>query len=347
MRTWVFDGTLLPAGEPGYVRIAAQNPSSATTCDEFVELLPGAFALTGLVDGHCHLTLDRVTGPPFVDIEGTQERLARLAQTGVSLVRDVGGDRAVTLQLARHTPRGMPQVLAAGRFLAPRDRYFAGLFAPVDPDDLAEAVATEVRDGAAWVKIVADFPHLKDGAVIAPPSATYPVEILRAAVDTAHHLGARVAAHTTTGAVSDLVRSGVDSIEHGDALTEEDLEELGARGGAWTPTLSSSFPGQTKVPKNERAYARRMSALLPVALRAGVTVLAGSDITGTVPAEVGWLHRLGLTIEQALDAAGPSAQAYFGATDQNSIVTYRVDPRLDSDALMKPSAVVIRGVRVR
>lgn len=345
--SWVFEGTSLPSGQTAQITIAAEAASPDASLSTSVEMLPGAFALPGLVDGHCHLTLRRDQGPPFVDVDGTGERLARLAQTGVTVVRDVGGERAVTLQLARATPRGMPRVLAAGRFLAPANRYFPDLFAPVEAGDLVDALAHEVRDGASWVKIIADFPHLEDGVVTAPAAASYAFEVIAAAVDAAHELGARVAAHTTTGAVSGLVRAGVDSIEHGDALTAADLEELGDRGGAWTPTLSSSFPGRTTFRDDERDFARRTSALLPLALRAGVTVLAGSDITGTVPAEIGWLHRLGLTIEQALDAAGPSAQTYLGAPGRDSIVTYQTDPRSDPGVLMHPAAVVVRGVRVR
>jgi imidazolonepropionase-like amidohydrolase len=343
--TWIFEGTLLPSGEPGQVTIAAEgspNPAQVTA----VESLPGAFALPGLVDGHCHLTLDRGEGLPFVDVDGAPARLAGLARTGVTVLRDVGGERSVTLALARDAPRGAPQVLAAGRFLAPAHRYFPGLFVPVEGDDLVEAIAAEVRDGASWIKIVADFPHVEGGAVLAPAAASYALDVVAAAVAAAHELGARVAAHTTTALVSGLVRAGVDSVEHGDALTVDDLEELGARGGAWTPTLSSSFPGRTTVREDEQDFARHMSALLPVALRAGVTVLAGSDITGSVPAEIGWLHRLGLTIEQALDAAGANAQAYLDAPSRDSIVTYETDPRSDPDALAHPAAVVIRGVRV-
>ena len=341
--TWVFEGTLLPSGEAAQVTVADQERPGAAP----PERLPGAFALRGLVDGHCHLTLSRGRGAPYVDLDGTPARLAQLAQTGVTLVRDVGGERSVTLKLARNVPRGAPRVLAAGRFLAPADRYFPDLFVPVEADDLADAVAAEVRDGATWIKIVADFPRLENGAVAAPAAASYAVDVLTAAIATAHGLGARVAAHTTTATVSDLIRAGVDSVEHGNALTAADLEELGARGGAWTPTLSASFAGPTTLRDDERDFASRMSALLPVALRAGVTVLAGSDITGTVPTEIGWLHRLGLTVEQALDAAGPSAQTYLKAADQDSIVTYRTDPRLDPEALIHPAAVVIRGVRVR
>jgi imidazolonepropionase-like amidohydrolase len=262
-------------------------------------------------------------------------------------VRDVGGDRAITLRLAREPRRGTPRVLAAGRFLAPQHRYFPGLFVPVEGDDLVEAVRAEVRDGATWVKLVADFPELHGTTVTAPASASYAVDMVAAAVEAAHALGARVAAHTTTTAASDLVRAGVDSIEHGDELTAADLEQLGARGGAWTPTLSSAFDTTTMAAEEQRALAGQMTMLLPVARAAGVTVLAGSDITGTVAAEVAWLHRLGLTIEEALDAAGPRARRYLDAADEGDLATYDDDPRTDPAVLARPVAVVVRGHRVR
>ena len=69
-----------------------------------------------------------------------------------------------------------------------------------------------------------------------------------------------------------------------------------------------------------------MAVLLPWPGSPGVTVLAGSDITGTVAGEIAWLHRLGLTIEEALDAAGPSARRYLDAPDEGDLATYEDDP---------------------
>jgi RimJ/RimL family protein N-acetyltransferase len=60
---------------------------------------------------------------------------------------------------------------------------------------------------------------------------------VRRLVDAVHAAGARVAAHTTTAHVKSLIGAGIDSVEHGTGLDEDDLAELAARGGAWTPTL--------------------------------------------------------------------------------------------------------------
>ena len=73
----------------------------------------------------------------------------RLAASGVATIRDVGGDRAVTLPLTREAPRpGWPLVLAAGRFFAPAQRYFPRMYAPVPAEDLVTAVLAEIDAGA-------------------------------------------------------------------------------------------------------------------------------------------------------------------------------------------------------
>jgi len=67
-------------------------------------------------------------------------------------------------------------------------------------------------------------------------AATYDLDTLRQAVDAAHAAGARVAVHSNLPD-SGLAAIGADSIEHGTALGRSEIEALGARGGAWTPTL--------------------------------------------------------------------------------------------------------------
>ena len=77
-----------------------------------------------------------------------------------------------------------------------------------------------MRGGAAWVKVIADFPFLGPGEQSAPPSPTYPLDDIRRLVEAVHAAGARVAAHATTGYVGELIAAGIDSVEHGTALDE-------------------------------------------------------------------------------------------------------------------------------
>lgn len=271
---------------------------------------------------------------------------------GVGLVRDVGGDRTVTLALARAARTGRPEVVAAGRFLAPAGRYFPRMHEPVAAEDLVAAVEREVADGASWVKLVADFPVM-DGDVprSGTTAPTYPVDVVTAAVAAAHRAGARVAVHTNHAVVSELIAAGVDSVEHGRALGKDDLEMLAAAHGAWTPTLCASVGvmrrGDDAARRQAAEQSERFRTLLPLAVELGVTVMTGSDVVGSVAQEVALLFEHGLTPEQALDAAVGAPRAYLGRVDTGDLVTYAADPRDHPEVLASPVGVVLRGYRVR
>jgi hypothetical protein len=84
------------------------------------------------------------------------------AQAGITLVCDVGSPRGLTLEF-RPGP-GLSAVQAAGWCLAPAGRYFPDLLdAPVDEAGLVGAAVVEIRRKAAWVKVIADFPHVAAG----------------------------------------------------------------------------------------------------------------------------------------------------------------------------------------
>ena len=87
--------------------------------------------------------------------------------------------------------------------------------------------------------------------------------------------------------------------------------------------------------------------MLPLAVRAGVRVLAGSDGAGTVTKEISLLVEHGLSVEAALAAASTSAQEYLGIGGDGDLVTYHQDPREDPSTLGEPAAVVVRGLRIR
>jgi imidazolonepropionase-like amidohydrolase len=149
------------------------------------------------------------------------------------------------------------------------------------------------------------------------------------------------------------VTAGADSIEHGVGLDEGALDEMAARGVAWTPTLCALTAAvenpAAPPPARERARAarERVRELLPHAVARGVPVLAGTDVVGSLPREVALLAELGLDPAQALAAASDTAHRFLGAEPAGDVVTYPADPRGDPGVLGSPAAVVLRGVRVR
>ena len=181
-------------------------------------------------------------------------------------------------------------------------------------------------------------------------AATYDLDTLRQAVDAAHAAGARVAVHSNLPD-SGLAAIGADSIEHGKALSHSEIEALGARGGAWTPTLCAVLRNRDspdpEVRKRSDELRERLRDRLPYAVAHGVRVLAGTDVVGTIADEIALLADHGLTAGQAISAAGSLARDFLGIHPEGDIVTYDDDPLQDPGVLARPAAVVVRGVRLR
>jgi imidazolonepropionase-like amidohydrolase len=339
---WTFSGAFLDGATGDRMVVGTGEP----------EELPGRYALAGLVDAHAHPTVAvDEHGPYLAGDEYGAARLDAYAASGVTVIRDAGGRSEVTLGFARTAMTGRPVVTAAGRFLAPANRYFPRMYVPTAPDDLAATIQAEVAAGAAWVKIIGDFPEWgEDGPAPHTTTATYDLGTLRQAVDVAHAAGARVAVHSNLPD-SGLVRIGADSIEHGPALGRSELEELGTHGGAWTPTLCAVLHNRDSPDPVVRTRVgqlrERLRDRLPYAVARGVRVLAGTDVVGTIAEEIALLADHGLTVGQAIAAAGSLARDFLRIQPAGDIVTYNDDPREDPAVLASPAAVVVRGVRVR
>jgi imidazolonepropionase-like amidohydrolase len=307
--------------------------------------MASAYALPGgLVDAHFHATLDFADlGLPRDELIGANR--AALARAGVLAARDVGqppeAPWLVDLQDERFA--------AARTLLAPPGRYFRGLSEPTPPERLVETAVAHARRGALWVKVIADFVG-PDGNWLAAP-ANYPPETLRALVDAVHAEGARVAAHATGLGAVDAVRAGVDTLEHGSALDEATIDQMASRGTAWVPTLWAANKHLAAAPPAfYSAWRQRIRALLALALKLGVPVLAGSDETpaGATHLEVVELVRTGgLAPHDALDAASTVARRVLDLPGHpEDVVTYAADPREDVAVLAEPVAVVVGGRRV-
>lgn len=318
--------------------------------------LPGRYVAPGLVDAHAHPAVGRDAGMPVALSDSEALRvLADWAASGVCLVRDVGSPGGSVLRL--DLVRGLPRMQAAGRFLAPSGRYFPALLPEEAPQhQLTELALAELARGARWVKVIADFPAVVDGIPSGPPGRTYSPEAVEAMVTAVHAAGGRVAAHVTTGLVAELVRAGVDSIEHGTAMDEPALRAMALGGVAWTPTLCAvlSVPDTASDSARQRAadYRHRLRELLPLAHNLGVPILAGTDTAGTIVREVALLAEYGLEPSAALAAASTTGyrllgEPFYRPGQPVTLVTYTRDPREDLATLSSPSAVVIDGVRVR
>lgn len=315
------------------------------------EPLPGRYALPGLVDAHAHLTIDMSgTGLGTATDALVDANLRAHRDAGVLLVRDIGRVRDEPLRPAEDTPA----VEQAGRFLGPEHGWVEELHVPTPPERVLETVRAQLASGVRWVKVIGDWRH-PDGLRL-----NYDPGLLRDVADLAHAGGARLAVHAMAyETCRAAVDAGADSVEHGCLIDADLLAAMAERGIAWTPTLSAvTTPPPPDAPEASRRrhaeWTANMRAVVPLARRHGVTVLAGTDTAphGSLAGEVALLVEYGLEPVAALEAATTAARAFLGAPgiDEGApadLVTYDADPREHPEVLREPAAVVLRGVRVR
>ena len=315
------------------------------------------WALPGLADAHAHLTMNTIDDIRGMDDATMLSNITRNSwahvENGVLLVLDKGGDSDITLVTLDHDADLRPDAYIAAGVIHPRVGYMPGFGDQVEPEDLVDFIRTKAEIRGGWVKIAADWPRRGLG-----PVTNYPLETLKEAVDVVHLAGARVAVHTMAYAASDSVAAGVDSIEHGPFLTEEDLVSLGARGGAWVPTLVNMHFSIDKLGPDSSGGKiltlglEKMRETLPLAESLGVVVLAGTDMAvphGQVAQEAVRLKEFGLTDRAATRATSTSAYAYVGRPNSIAqgetadVVFFAENPFEDVTTLLRPELIIRRG----
>lgn len=354
MRTLV---TLRPPGGDDVVLVAedgrwAEPDGPVDEAYETQEL----WALPGLADAHAHLAADEMTLEPG-DPATIRRRAFTCLEGGVFLALDKGWRDETVLTLLTEAPDRRPDLQAAGRMIAAPGGYYEDFALEVDEEGLAEAVARAVTSSGGWVKIVGDWPRKGEG-----PRPNFSFEALAAAVRIAHGAGARVAVHTMARQVPGMaVAAGVDSIEHGLFLTEDDLALLAGRGGMWVPTVLRMEEVRSELKEGSRGRLllteglANVAALLPVAEELGVRVLAGSDLAipaRRVAAEAVRLGEVGLSSGAAVAAVSTAVYEAAGVPAGfrpglfADAVFFDRDPREDLRVLERPVLVLRRGRRL-
>src|ERR1700740_452040 len=213
--------------------------------------------LPGLIDCHTHLTMSPdMIGPRGLHISYPRSALigARSArvtlEAGFTTVRNVGAGGYADIALRDAINAGDvpgPRMLASGpplsitgghgdqNFLAPQFNY--------SDDGVAngiDGVMTKVREnikyGADLIKFMATGGVLSEGDN--PAFEQYSEEEMKAIVDAAHGLGRKVAAHAHGAlGIKFAVLAGVDSIEHGSFINDEDIRLMKQHGTYLVPTV--------------------------------------------------------------------------------------------------------------
>src|SRR5213594_2738990 len=266
--------------------------------------------LPGLIDAHTHILLQ---GDPTSESYDQQllyqsiayrailgARNARLAlEHGFTALRDLETEGAMyaDVDIKRAITNGEipgPRIFASTRAMAPTGMYpivstnweleLPHGVQPVDGVENARlAVRQQVAHGADWIKYYSDRRYYFGPA---PDSVlhswvNFTDDEARAIVDEAHRLGRKVAAHAIgSDGIAAALRAGVNTIEHGDGMTDSLLDVLVAKGVYWVPTVTVAYyvAGPRSgvwgpmVEHQRRAFTR--------ALKKGVRIVLGTDVGG-------------------------------------------------------------------
>ena len=306
----VFDGEAMHQGWAVRVagdRIQAAGPAAGIdAAGARVVELPDATLMPGLVEGHSHLLLHAYNETAWNDQvlhEGLAVRAARAVNhlratlmAGFTTMRDLGTEGAgyADVELKQAVEQGIvpgPRVLASTRAIVATGAYGPKGFAlewrvpqgaeeADGVDSLTRVVRDQIGHGADWIKLYGDYRW----GPLPGAHATFSLEEMKLAVETARGAGVPVAVHTATPeGMRRAIMAGAETIEHGDGGTPEIFKLMVERHVALCPTLAAGdataqYAGWKKGQQPEPPGIVQKRASFKAALDAGVTILSGSDI---------------------------------------------------------------------
>ncbi|MEV4707688.1 amidohydrolase family protein [Actinoplanes sp. NPDC049316] len=352
-------GVVLPEGEVRDLWLVGDRVTYEPVAGAETVAAEG-WIVPGLVDAHCHLGI-RYGATPIESVDEARELAAEDRDAGVLALRDAGSPYPYP-QLDDEPE--IPRLVRAGRHVAPTRRYLRDIGVEVDADDVVDTVTAQAKAGTGWVKIVGDWIDRSVGD-LAP---SWDAATMAAAVEAAHAAGARAAVHTfSEEAVAQMVRAGVDSVEHGTGLSVDLIDEMARRGTALVPTMINirtfggiadqarpKFPGYAD---HMIALRDRFPSVVAAAHEAGVPIYVGTDAGGGIrhglaAEEMLLLHEAGIPAEDVLAAASWRAREWLGFPGLvegglADLVVYAEDPRADLRVVREPERIILKGRVVR
>jgi len=319
--------------QDGKVKAVGPEASLGWPLDAEVVDATGGTILPGLIDCHSHAIAyeynleTRVTTPMSLTVVKTLGNLRTMLDLGVTTLRDGGG---VDLGLK----------LAVEQGLVPGPRLFicivpmtqtGGLFnlnlaagAKVDLNDMYGTVRCFIggvenlrRKSRELLLAGADFLKVSStGSVYTtgighPPAPQFTVEEMKAVVYEAKAAGKRTMTHCEGGlGLRNALEAGIDTIEHGFYLSDQDIEMMLERNAFLVPTLNCNYGILKVIERDPGAGVHARSIEVARALiadhkesvrrahEAGVKIAMGADAFGRDQGDN--LHELVLLVDAGL-----------------------------------------------
>ena len=337
--------------EGGRIRDVGANlpvPAGATVVD-----LGDATLLPGFIDAHTHITFEGSDNYLSDFFEGLRRTTAeeairssvnarKILESGFTTIRNVGAYDDEDIGLRNAINKGVvpgPRILASRYPIGAtgghcdQTGFPPNTFGPdwgpekgkaAGADQVRQAVRLQVKYGADVIKMCVSGGVLSLGDEVSVPQMTD--EEIAAAVDEAHRLNKRTAAHAHGDlAARAAVKAGIDSIEHGSFLSDDTLNLMKAKGTYLVPTLlvgewvvrpTASFPPAIAA-KAKEAVSKR-SDMFRRAQKIGVKIAFGTDAAfnyGVQAQEFALMTSLGLSPAAALRTI-PAAAELLGLSNQ-------------------------------
>jgi imidazolonepropionase-like amidohydrolase len=343
--------------------------------------------MPGFVDAHCHLSwgpqtadgtawyrriprFERGDTPGKFEFVDSNHQRAILAvvnmgidlQTGVTTVRNVSETTFLGLAVKQAVEEGVvpgPRIFFGGIGIRARFGHGGNAQGFDGPEAMREAVRQNLMAGADMIKI-----YVSGGSNDLHTEVTTQYmtrEEIAAVVDEAHHHGRMVASHCCGGqGLTDCLELGVDTIEHGSTMTDEDIEKMAGTNAYFIANPIVLFPHE---------FENRLSHPIVVAKRAkvaeqfpfphiirkvaekGIKMAVGTDGRhGLIADNVAKLVEFGLPAMDAIMAATKTgaevcaAQDRLGTLEKNKladIVVVKGNP-LENIKVLKEVCMVIK-----
>jgi imidazolonepropionase-like amidohydrolase len=289
-------------------KIVSVTPGGAPPAGVEVIDLSQSTVLPGFMDVHTHILLNGDVTAADYDDQLLKEsipyrailgaRNARIAlDHGFTAMRDLETEGAmyadvdVKTAIANGEVPG-PRMQVATRAMAPTGMYPllgyswelkvpTGVQYVDGVNEARKAVREQAMYGADWIKYYSDRKYHFEADGVLHSMVNFTDEEAKAIVDEAHRIGKKVAAHAIgSDGIAAALRAGVDTIEHGDGLTEPLMDEMIRKGVYWVPTITVGIYVSAGRAGNWPKMAQLQRDNFPKAITKGVKIALGTDAGG-------------------------------------------------------------------